>query len=231
LVWSGGDVVDLSQVKESLGKVPVWGWAVGGGVLIGGFVLLRRGPATVSPAMIPTAPIPGPKAPAPTQGSGDSLKGVLEGLQSQQASFMAQSLAQDRQQYAGFLSSVQNIWSGQRESLTEIQHQVSAAMLPAREPEPILAPIAAIVPEPIAALVPETATLKSWVDGDVIAGYVNRVISFANDFDRGIYAAKQRYYSAEDAGDAEGKAQAAMEAARLRALAKTEGVELSEWAR
>lgn len=78
---------------------------------------------------------------------------------------------------------------------------------------------------------PVTRTIRYWIDDDRVAGYVNRLVIPANEFERNIALSKERYYEAENAGDKSAQETAHAEAERWRALAKQRGITLAEWAR
>ncbi len=78
---------------------------------------------------------------------------------------------------------------------------------------------------------PITRSIKYWIDDDKNAGYVDRMVTTTNEIERGILAAKDRYYAAENTGDKLALDTARAEANRWRSLAAQRGITLSDWAR
>jgi hypothetical protein len=238
------------ELLQKLKKVPSWGWAVIGTAVGGIAILLLRGRQS-SPVLMtsPAEPQTQYSGPAPSSGAGTGptvdmtpLLGALAALQ-QQTAQQAEALgrvsqAQTAQSTA--LSTLSGIMSGRQLVVVPNPVTQSPTVVTAGRTAPVTGSVQETVQStPVAKGVQQAATqvldLAVWKDDNTTAGYESTKVvidttSPAAAMEKGIYDAKQAYYSAESRGDRAGMDAAHAEAQRIRTEAQKAGITLGDWA-
>lgn len=229
-----------------------WKWLLAGGAAVLALVFFMKRRAGGSALPSDSAVIPAPSNPSGTV----DLSGVAEaiGTQNEMIAALAGMVQESNQQTAETLSGYQsqiatNLSSFQTQvsnAVTANTNTVAAAVTSSNQQvAKTLTTLTEAVTKPAAPKVDsveaskqvsnpvKSVALKTWVDDNQSAGYVNRSVQVntSDPFQTGILAAKEKYYAAEQSKNADAMKAAAEEAKRLRLLAKAEGVELPAWAR